>query len=223
MVTTVNGGKLKVRFDIRAYADGTTSTNVIFDNSWMFSPGKTDQVYDVAISRGGENIYRASNVSQYLYSLWHYQVDGPGTVNPDVQYDVSYLLTAAALPAYDQTYGISNTRVQTNYNALNPSTSTGFGSTGPLGTAEVMPYMPNTGGRTDIGTQANWTAQWLLSQNSAAETVMMANADASGGVPWHLFDENTGTLFTNENYPTFWQDPRNYPNSYYWSPQPVKG
>ena len=110
VVTTVNGGKLKVEFDIRAYADGTTSTNVIFDNSWMFSPGKTDQVYDVAISRGGENIYRASNVSQYLYSLWHYQVDGPGTVNPDVQYDVSYLLTAAALPAYDQTYGISNTK-----------------------------------------------------------------------------------------------------------------
>ena len=52
---------------------------------------------------------------------------------------------------------------------------------------------------------------------------MMANADASGSVPWHLFDENTGTLFTNENYPTFWQDPRNYPNSYYWSPQPVNG
>ena len=208
VTTTVNGGKLKVRFDIRAYADGTTTTDVIFDNSWMFSPGKTDLVYDVAISRGSENIYSASNVSQYLYSLWHHQVNSPGTVDPDVQYDVSYLLAAAALPAYDQTYGVSNARVQTLYNALNPSISTGVGSTGPLGTAEVDADMPGVGGRADIGTQPNWVAQWLLSQNNTAETVMMANADASGGVPWHLFDENKGTLFTKEGYPYFWEDPR---------------
>ena len=108
VTTTVDGGKLKVSFDIRAYADGTTTTDVIFDNSWMFSPGKTDLVYDVAISRGSENIYSASNVSQYLYSQWHHQVNSPGTVDPDVQYDVSYLLAAAALPAYDQTYGVSS-------------------------------------------------------------------------------------------------------------------
>jgi hypothetical protein len=85
-----------------------------------------------------------------------------------------------------------------------------------------MTYMPNTGGRADIGTQPNWVALWLLSQNNAAEAVMMANADASGGVPWHLFDENTGTLFTKGDYPTFWHDIRNYPNSY-WSPQPANG
>ena len=42
VVTTVNSGKLKIEFDIRAYADGTTTTDVIFDNSWMFSPGKTN-------------------------------------------------------------------------------------------------------------------------------------------------------------------------------------
>ena len=53
MVTTVNGGKLKVAFDIRAYADGTTTTDVIFENSWMFSPGKTNLVYDVAINQVG--------------------------------------------------------------------------------------------------------------------------------------------------------------------------
>jgi hypothetical protein len=62
VVTTVNGGKLKVRFDIRAYADGTTTTDVVFDNTWMFSPGKTDLVYDVAISQGGEHTFGASNV-----------------------------------------------------------------------------------------------------------------------------------------------------------------
>ena len=148
------------------------------------------------------SIARATS-SQYLYSLWHHQVDSAGTINPNVQYDVSYLIAAAALPAYDQSYGVSNTAVQTNYNKLNPSISTGFGSTGPMGTAEVMPDMPGTGGRPDIGTQPNWVAQWLLSQNSTAETVMMANADASGGVPWHLVDENTGTLVHERGLPVF--------------------
>src|SRR5207248_16468 len=33
VVTTVDGGKLKVESDIHAYANGTTSTEVIFDNS----------------------------------------------------------------------------------------------------------------------------------------------------------------------------------------------
>ena len=76
-----------------------------------------------------------------------------------------------------------------------------------MGTAEVYADMPATGGRPDIGTQPNWVAQWLLSQSSTAEAVMMANADASGGVPWHLIDENTGTLINSEDYPYFWRGP----------------
>ena len=154
VVTTVNGGKLKVEFDIRAYADGTTSTDVIFDNSWMFAPGKSDLTYDVAISQGGNQVYSASNVFQYLYSLWDHRVDSAGTINPNVQYDVSYLIAAAALPAYDQSYGVSNAAIQTNYNKLNPASSSGYGSTGPMGTAEVQPVMGNAGRPTRYRTAA---------------------------------------------------------------------
>jgi hypothetical protein len=82
--------------------------------------------------------------------------------------------------------------------------------------------MPTAGGRPDIATQPNWVAQWLLSQDSTAETVMMANADAAGGIPWHFVDENTGTLIKSEDYPYFWQDRRNVAGSY-WSPQPANG
>ncbi len=74
-----------------------------------------------------------------------------------------------------------------------------------MGTAEVQPVMGNAGGRPDIGPQPNWVAQWLLSQSSTAEAVMMANADASGSIPWHLFDEHTGTLIRGDDYPYFWQ------------------
>ena len=176
----------------------------------------------MAISQGGEKVFGASNVSQYLYSLWDHRVDSAGTINPNVQYDVSYLSAAAALPAYDQSYGVSEALIQNNFSKLNPSISTGYGSTGPMGTAEVMPGMGTTGGRPDIAIQPNWVAQWLLSQGSTAEAVMMANAAASGNVPWHFVDENTGTLISSENYPYFWQDQRNVAGSY-WSPQPVNG
>ena len=224
VVTTVNGGKLKVEFDIRAYADGTTSTDVIFDNSWMFSPGKSDLTYDVAIRQGGTQVYSANNVSQYLYSLWDHRVDSAGTINPNVQYDVSYLTAAAALPTYDQSYGVSISAIQTDYNKLNPSSSSGYGSTGPMGTAEVQPYMPATAGRPDIGPQPNWVAQWVLSQTSTAEALMMANANASGSVPWHLVDENSGKQINSDDYPRFYEDPNNNtPGNPYWSPQPVNG
>jgi hypothetical protein len=223
VVTTVNGGKLKVEFDIRVYADGTTKTDVIFDNSWMFSPGKSNLDYDVTISQGGKQIYSASNVSHYLYSLWHYQVDGPGATDLQVKYDVSYLSAAAALPAYDQTFGVSSKQIQTNYSKLDPSKSSGYGSTGPLGSALVETKMGNAGGRADIGMQPNWVVQWLLSQDSDAETVMMANADAAGGIPWHLVDENTGTFINADEYVYFWQDPSRNVAGSYWSPQPVNG
>jgi hypothetical protein len=64
-------------------------------------------------------------------------------------------------------------------------------------------------------------AQWVLSQDSAAETVMMANADAAGGIPWHFVDESTGTLINRDDYPYFWQHPRSATNPK--SPQPTNG
>src|SRR5258708_17906253 len=119
VVTTVDGGKLKVEFDIRAYANGTTTTDVIFDNSWMFSPGKTDLNYDVAINQGGQQVYSATGVQQYLYSMWDHQVASSGTISPNVQHDVPYLIATGAVPAYDTSYGVSDAAIQNNYNGLN--------------------------------------------------------------------------------------------------------
>jgi hypothetical protein len=198
VVTTVDGGKLKVEFDIRAYANGTTTTDVIFDNSWMFSPGKTDLNYDVAINQGGQQVYSATSVKQYLYSMWDHQVASAGSISPNVQYDVPYLMASGAVPAYDTSYGVSDSVIQNNYNALSTAAVTG-----PMGTGDVTTFMPTTGGRQDIALQPNWTAQWLLSQNATANQVMMANANASGSIPWHYTDESTGAPINGQTYTNF--------------------
>ena len=202
VTTTVDGGKLKVEFDIQAYANGTTSTDVIFDNSWMFSSGKTDLNYDVTISQGGQQAYSATGVAQYLYSTWDHQVSSAGTVNPNVQYDIPYLEATGAIPAYDTSLGVSDAVIQANLNGLTAA------NTGPLGTAGVTTFMPETGGRDDIGAQPAWVAEALMSQNAAAQQVMMADAAAAGGIPWHYIDESTGQPINTLTYPTFWADSR---------------
>jgi hypothetical protein len=202
VTTTVDGGKLKVEFDIRAYANGTTTTDVIFDNSWMFSSGKTDLNYDVTISQAGQQVYGATAVPQYLYSTWDHQVASAGTVNPNVQYDIPYLEATGAVPSYDTSLGVSDATIQGNLNALTAA------NTGPLGTAGVTPYMPMTGGRNDIGAQPAWVAEALLSQNAAAQQVMTADAAAAGGIPWHYTDESTGKPVNTLTYPNFWEDYR---------------
>jgi hypothetical protein len=200
--TTVDSGKLNVEFDIRAYANGTITTDEIFSTaSTTFVDASTTAApnlnYSVSISQGGQQVYSATGISQYMYSMWDHQVASAGTISPNVQYDVPYLMATGALPAYDTSYGVSDAAIQTNYNALNAT------NTGPLGTGTVDTYMPGTGGRQDIGPQPNWTAQWLLSQNADAYQVMMADANVSGGVPWHYIDASTGEPVNAQTYPMF--------------------
>jgi hypothetical protein len=199
--TMIDGGKLKVVFHIRAYADGTSTTDVIFDNSWMFSPGKSDLNYDVRIAQGGQ-VYSASGVPHYLYSTWHHQMSSAGVISPNVQYDIRYLQLTGAIPAYDISIGFSSAAIQTNFAALNAA------NTGPLGTGLVTTFMPMTGGRADIGTQPQWVVQALMSQSIEANSVMFANADAAGSIPWHYIDESTGAPVSITMYPNFWIDGR---------------
>jgi hypothetical protein len=133
--------------------------------------------------------------------MWDHQVASAGTINPNVQYDVPYLEATGAIQAYDTSYGVSDAAIQYNYGNLNAT------DTGPMGTGTVDTYMPGTGGRQDIGPQPNWTAQWLLSQNPAAYAVMMADANASGGVPWHYTDESTGEAVNGQTYPNLYSNP----------------
>jgi len=214
--TTVLGGKLKIEFNIRAYADGTTRTDVIFDNSWMFSGGKTDLQYDVAISLNGAQVYSYRNIYQYLYSMWHYEVYSTGTVRPNLQFDVAYLETTGAIQPFDLSVGADSANIQ-NYYRLTTSSdqpvyavSTIQKRTGPMGTGMVACGMGAGGGRPDIGPQPNWVVLWLQSQDATARTVMLLNGDVSGVIPWHYTDESTGQPINGIDHP-IWME--NSPNN----------
>jgi hypothetical protein len=137
---------------------------------------------------------------------------GPGspeTASPvgyvNVQYDVPYLMATGATQYYDTSIGVNDATIQNDYAGLTPT------NTGPMGTANVHVYMPDAGGRDDLAPQPQWTVRWLMSQNANAWYVMMANANASGNIPWHFTDESTNAPVVALNY----QGPNPAPG-YFW-------
>jgi hypothetical protein len=62
-------------------------------------------------------------------------------------------------------------------------------------------YMPETGGRIDIGPMPGWSAAWLLSMDARARDATLATADDSGSWPMHYRDQKTDALVSLDDHP----------------------
>ena len=193
---------LDVRFNIQVFADGDIRTDVIFANDDAFSDGIRDITYGVSIQQNNQEVYSAYNIDHYRASNWHQEIWSGDTPDLHYQHDVWYLMQSGAIPNYDATLGVAATTIQGSYDNLLTT------DTGPLGNAQVLQYMPTTGGRSDIGILPDWAVQFLITQDEMAKQVMLANADAAGSVPWHLIDEATGEAVSLFDNPNLWVDPR---------------
>jgi len=200
-VETKISGNLRAELDIRLDAAGKFTTDVIMANDGTFSAVGTVN-YDIAIRQDGQTAFSDSGIAQYRNSTWHHEVSSVSQTPLHVVYDVDYLNHTGAIPTIDTTIGVSSAALATEVTALAAS------DTGPMGSALVTPYMPETGGRADLGPTTAWSAFYLASQDARAEAVMLANADASGSVPWHYRDEATGDPVRLDQHPGFWIDSR---------------
>lgn len=97
-----------------------------------------------------------------------------------------YFMSTKVTWNYDLNVKIDEAGLQNTANQLAGA------NTGPMGTAMLNPYMPNTGGRGEIGPLPLWTTQYLLSQDDRAFRSMMAIADAGASAPIHYRDDVTG-------------------------------
>jgi hypothetical protein len=188
-------------FDIRKYANGEVRTDVTVANDWVTSGGSTlqgadDVTYDVVIKRNGQTVESHANLEQYQQTNWHTQIWEDGTApNLRVVFDPEYLMSTGAVPTLDTSITVDNSQLQKQYDAFLTS------DTGPMGPSLWNTAMGTAGDRPDIGPVTNWTAQYLISQDARAETVMMGLADAAGSVPWHFRDPNTERTMTIDDYP----------------------
>ena len=195
-------GSLHLTFDIRAYADGTTQTDVQFNNDLALGPTGGDVTYDATIKQNGATVLQQSNITEYQYQSWNQEVYSNGAPQVNVQHDVAALEKTGAVPNYDLTTGVADSTIQGNYAQLGGA---GFGI---LGNAGLTMYMGTTGERADIGPATDPSTQWLLTQNQQAGAYALAQADATGSIPWHYYDAAIGTYANTDATPNLWTDPR---------------
>ncbi len=189
-------------FDIRALADGQLRTDVIVANDQAFVPIKFFTC-DASIANGGTTLFERKGMVQYPYSNWHKELwTGTAHAPLHVSLDPAYLAKAGAIADYDFSLGVSMKALGDRLSELSAAKS------GPLEPSLITPAMGTTGGRTDIGITTGWAANYLVSQDRRAETVMLAEADHAGSVPWHLRDGATNAPISVVKHPTSWADYR---------------
>ncbi len=195
----VPGTALRLTFDIARYADGSTHTDIEFNDDVATDASLGNQVtslkYDVSITQNGSSVLRQQGITQWQYQTWHQEIWSNGAPQVNVQQDIAALERSGAILNYDLTQGIATQSI------TQEGTSLGGSSFSILGPGAITQVMTWTGGRPDIGTQPEWVVDWLMTQSSTARAYILAQADAGGSIPWHLYDANAGTYLRTTQVP----------------------
>lgn len=187
---------LSARFAIRSYT-GTSKArvDVTIENDWAYEPNPSNFTYDATITVGGKVTYQKANLTHLHHARWR-KLAWWGTA-PDVhvKHNQAYLIASRAVPNYDQSIQFSDTtlaNLKSRYEANN---------TEPMGLGFSMPYMPSTGGRSDIGLMPGWAATYLLTMDKRAKDVTLGTAELAGSYSMHYRDKNTDRPISLVDYP----------------------
>lgn len=192
---------LRLRADIRVYADGAIRTSLAFINDKSFSPGRRDAVYDVLIGDQDDPALKAERIPHHRAANWRRIFWSGAQHNLHIIHDTDGLVASGGILPVDLSFGVSADAIAVSADQLHEELP-------PMSPALIQRYMPTTGGRDDIGVVPTWTAQYLVTQTSTAKDVMLTNADAAGAIPWHFADDKTGAPISIEDNPDFWADSR---------------
>jgi hypothetical protein len=201
-------GSMHLVFDITAYANGTFTTDVQFDNDLAMGATGGAVQYNATITQNGTVAYQQSDIQQLQYENWDQQVWSGTAPAVNVQHDIAALEATGAIANYDLTTGVSESLL-----ASEESIMAAAGWDTPLAANGVTQGMPATGGRGDIGPTTQANAAWLLTQSSQAAAYALGQADASGAVPWNFYNAAAGTWLNTAQYPDIWIDPRANPDN----------
>ena len=195
-------GSMHLTFDVTLFADGSTATDVGFNNDIAMSASGGTVTYDATITQNGAVAFQQAGITEYQYQTWNQIIYSNGAPQVNVQQDIAALERTGAIQNYDLSAGVSNQLIATEAAKLGSATY------GVLGSGDITQYMPQTGGRPDIGVQPQWVTAWLMTQNATAAQYALAQAGFAGSVPWSFYDPTTGGQVTLTSYPTIWDDPR---------------
>jgi hypothetical protein len=197
---------LHVVFDIREYADGSTYTDVEFDNDYAMQPSGGALNYSVYISQSGATVFQQNVVRQPQYTTWHKEAYSNGAPLVNVVHNTTALEDANATLGFDVAdgwdynnagYDLSPFLFKNDLTTL--ATNATFNAI--LGPAGGNRAMSGVGQGPNIGPVTAEQAIWLITQNQSIGTYVLDQADADGSVPWHFFNPATGSFITTQQYP----------------------
>ncbi|MBY0339177.1 MAG: hypothetical protein K2X11_21365 [Acetobacteraceae bacterium] len=201
-------------FDVTSYKGGGFSVDAQFNNDEAMTASGGRMSYTAVVRMDGDVVLNRS-VSQAQYQNWHMEFSsnatdgGQGTGSPsqgwlNVQHDAAYLQETGAVARYDLSLGISEGVLKAWGDA---AAAPGFGTT-PLAANGVTQFMPQTGGRGDLGILTAPNTGWVISGDARAAAYALGQAEAAGAVPWNFWDTKNGTWLNTDNYARLWTDAR---------------
>ena len=204
-----------VVFDVRAYADGTTHTDLKFANDDAMQKTGGAVTYDAVLREKGKIIAQYKNLKQFQYEDWHREVWSAAPPPIALARDIDYLERIGVIANYDLKAGVPSGLLAAEVKQM---ASPGWGA--PLAANGITQYMPMTGGRPDIGPTTRANAIWLMTQEPAAAAYALWQAEAAAGIPWHFWIPTAHTWLNTNHNPQIWTDSRGGANGL---TQPVDG
>ena len=166
---------LSARFALRAYT-GTQRAriDVTVENNWAFEPGPRNFTYDAEIRLNDAPVYTRPALVHYHHARWRKVFWVGGDPGVDVRSNMQDLMASRAVPNYDAEVVVPEAALagmQARWRGAH---------TEPMGTGEATPYMPTTGGRSDIGLLPGWAATYVVSADIRAKRVTLGTGDLAG-------------------------------------------
>jgi hypothetical protein len=188
---------LSARFAIRWYQGVQKArVDVTVENDWAYEPNPQNFTYDARVLVGAKEVYAKTGLAHYHHARWRKTFWWNGAApEVNVKHNTAYLIASRALPNYDQSVVVPETTL-----AAWKTKWTGA-ITEPMGIGLATPYMPQTGGRGDIGILPDWTSAWLLTMDKRAREVTLGTADGAGSWSSHYRDRNTDQPVSLADYP----------------------
>jgi chitodextrinase len=152
-----------------------------------------DQTYNLALTLGQaspQTVYTKTNMLQHVGSRWtkEFWLGGtPSAINLDN--NLAYVEQTKFIPNFDSSKTIPSSVISSDYATWN-STAKDLYDGGLW-----AKYMPQSGGRPEIGPYPKWTVQWLYTGDKRSKEIAFTQANLAAAWPMHLREGNSAKVF----------------------------
>jgi hypothetical protein len=154
---------------------------------WSGTPAHVTTPYTFAVTKNGALLFTQTVPKHWWWARWRWQ----SSVRPFARTAASLIADKHFLP-YTSSYLYGYSAWSTNYTYA-----------GPMDLAGLTAAQGTTGDRPEIGPLTQPASDYILLGTSLARSSMIAQAEASASLPFHVRDENTGQWLDNQAYPYY--------------------